>query len=169
METISIWSQILGQNRPQQLKIFLKPKEIITRTTKMGKQNPSFYFEILYKKGKENQVVDSLSRKEEGDVTLCSISIVIPEWISDVQAKYVKNLEIKKIIKEVNNNVASCSKFTWENDILWYKGRIYLPNTSKFKIQILRENHDSPSAGHVGFFKTYYNISTILLLERNEG
>jgi hypothetical protein len=70
----------------------------------------------------------------------------------------VKNPEIKKIIKEVNNNVASCSKFTWENDILWYKGRIYLPNTSKFKIQILKENHDSPFVGHVGFFKTYYNI-----------
>jgi hypothetical protein len=99
-----------------------------------------------------------LSRKEEGDVTTCSISIVTPEWIYDVQDKYVKNPDIKKIIEEINNNVASHSKFTRENGVLWYKGRIYSPNTSKFQIQILKENHDSLSTIHAGFFKTYYNI-----------
>jgi hypothetical protein len=65
----------------------------------------------------------------------------------------VKNLEIKKIIKEVNNNVASHSNFAWGNDILWYMRRIYLPNTFKFKMQILRENRDSPFVGHVGIIK----------------
>jgi len=70
----------------------------------------------------------------------------------------MKNPKIGKIIEEVNNNVASCSKFTWENDILSYKGRIQFPNTSKSKIQILIENHDSLFVGHVGFLKTYYNI-----------
>jgi len=84
--------------------------------------------------------------------------IVIPEWIFDVQVEYVKNLETKNIIEEGNNNMNSCSKFTWENDILWYKGRLYFPNTSRSKTKILKENHDSLSASHVGFFKTYYNI-----------
>jgi hypothetical protein len=67
-------------------------------------------------------------------------------------------VEIRKLIEEVESNNGTRPNFTWENDILWYKGRIYLPNSSKFKFQILKENHDSPSTGHVGFFKTYYNI-----------
>ena len=41
--------------------------------------------------------------------------------------------------------------------ILWYKQRIYLPSSSKLKTQVLKENHDSPTTGHVGFFKTYHN------------
>jgi hypothetical protein len=32
-----------------------------------------------------------------------------------------------------------------------------LNNDSKFKIKVLQEAHDYPAAGHVGFFKTYYN------------
>jgi hypothetical protein len=35
----------------------------------------------------------------------------------------------------------------------------------KFKLQVLKENHDSPTVGHVGFFKTYYNILLVFLLE----
>jgi hypothetical protein len=58
----------------------------------------------------------------------------------------------------VERNPTTNPKFTWENDILWYKQRIFLPNSSKFKLQVLKENHDSPTTGHVGFFKTYYNI-----------
>ena len=60
-----------------------------------------FYFKILYKKGKENLVVDSLSRKDEGNATLCSILVVILEGIKDVQAEYVKSPEIRTLIEEV--------------------------------------------------------------------
>jgi len=35
---------------------------------------------------------------------------------------------------------------------------IFFPSSSKFKLQVLKENDDSLSAGHVGFFKSYYNI-----------
>ena len=34
---------------------------------------------------------------------------------------------------------------------------IYLSPTSRFKTKVFIESHDSPAAGHVGFFKTYYN------------
>jgi len=117
-----------------------------------------FDFDIVYKIGRENLVADKLSRKLDSDATLCAISIVIPEWISEVQIEYVKNLEIRKLIEEVESNPTTNPKFTWENDILWYKQRIFLPNSSKFKIQVLKENHVSLIVGHVGFFKTYYNI-----------
>ena len=36
-------------------------------------------------------------------------------------------------------------------------GRIYLKSNSKFKDKVMKESHDSPSAGHMGLFKSYYS------------
>ena len=79
--------------------------------------------------------------------------MVVPEWLNEIRSEYAKDPEITAIINNLPNN----SKFEWKNDILWYKGRIYLNENSKFKFKILKESHDSLLAGHVGFFKTYYN------------
>jgi hypothetical protein len=140
------------------LKYFLTQKNLSSEQQKWVRKIQVFDFDILYKKGKENLVVDGLSRKLDNDATLCAISIIILEWISEVQTEYIKNPEMRRLIEEVERNPTANPKFTWENDILWYKQQIFFPNSSKFKLQVLKENHDSPSAGHVGFFKTYYNI-----------
>lgn len=107
---------------------------------------------ILHKRGKYNVVADPMSKKDEESILL-AVSVVIPEWLNEIQSEYVKDPEITVII----NNIPDNSKFEWKNDILWYKGRIYLNSSSKFKSKILKESHDSLSAGDVGFFKTYYN------------
>jgi hypothetical protein len=40
-------------------------------------------FEIMYKKGKQNMVVDALSRKDEDvEALLCALSIIRPNWIT---------------------------------------------------------------------------------------
>ena len=115
------------------------------------------YFNIVYKKGKENLDIDGLSRKHDSDTSLCIISIIIPQGILGVQTEYVKNQNTRKMIEEVHRNKEANSKYSWGKDIIWYKQRIYLPSWSKFKTQVLKENHDSPTVGHVGFFKTYHN------------
>ena len=108
--------------------------------------------EIIHKKGKENVVADALSRKDE-DITSYSISVTILEWLNEIQTEYAKDPETRTII----NNSNCDPKFEWKNDILWYKGRIYLNSNSKFKVKAIKESHDSPAVGHVGFFKSYYN------------
>ena len=108
--------------------------------------------EILHKKGKDNVVADALSRKDE-ETTLLAVSIVVPEWLNEIRSEYAKDPDMLAII----NNLPGNSKFEWKNDILWYKGRIYLNSKSKFRSKILKESHDSMSSGHVGYFKTYYN------------
>ena len=108
--------------------------------------------DILHMKGKDNVVANALSRKDE-ESSLLAILIVVPEWLNKVWNEYAKDPETCAII----NYPAQNSKFKWKNDILWYKGRIYISPNSKFKSKVLKESHDSLSTGHVGFFKTYYN------------
>ena len=111
-----------------------------------------FDMDRLHKKGNDNIVVDALSRKDE-EPSLLAVSVVVPEWFNEIQSEYAKDSETGDIINKLPQN----SKFEWKNDILWYKGRIYLNSNSKFKDKTLKESHDSLSAENVGFFKTYYN------------
>jgi uracil DNA glycosylase len=41
------------------------------------------------------------------------------------------------------------------DDVIFYKDRVYLVPDSGPKKKILAAVHDSPLAGHQGFFKTY--------------
>jgi hypothetical protein len=79
--------------------------------------------------------------------------VVIPDWLDEIRVEYAKDPESNSIINNLDQN----PKFEWKNGILWYKNRIYLIPSSKFNMKVLRESHNSPTSGHVGFFKTYYN------------
>jgi hypothetical protein len=41
------------------------------------------------------------------------------------------------------------------DDVIFYKDRIYLVPESTLNRKILKVCHDSPTAGHQGYFKTY--------------
>ena len=93
--------------------------------------------EILHKRGKDNLVVDALSRKDE--VQTYAISIVIPEWLDEIRREYAKDPNTCALIEDPNRG----SKFEWRNDILWYKRRIYLNPTSRFVLGVvlMQEGH----------------------------
>jgi hypothetical protein len=123
-----------------------------TEQQKWMEKLSTFDMEIIHKKGKDNVVVDALSRKDE-EVRAYATTIVIPDWLDEIRVEYAKDPESNSIINNLDQN----PKFEWKNDILWYKDRIYLIPSSKFKMKVLKESHSSPATGHVGFFKTYYN------------
>jgi hypothetical protein len=41
-------------------------------------------YDIIYKKGKENVVVDALSRKYEDEGSLFFLSFIVPDWLQVV-------------------------------------------------------------------------------------
>ena len=63
-----------------------------------------YEYDITYKKGKENLVVNALSRTFDDHISLSSISMHIPNWLQSVQQGYVNDSSLYEIIKWLSNN-----------------------------------------------------------------
>ncbi|KAF8748732.1 hypothetical protein RHS01_10578 [Rhizoctonia solani] len=49
--------------------------------------------------------------------------------------------------------------YDWEEDLLWYQGKLVIPDNESLKERLLREFHDSPLAGHPGQQRTLELLS----------
>ena len=142
--------KILIRTYHNSLQYLFQQQALSTEQQKWIGKIATFDMEILHKRGKDNVVVDALSRKDE-EIKAYAISMVVPDLLDEIQGEYAKDPDTCALINDHNQG----SKFEWRNDILWYKGRIYLSPTSRFETKVLKESHDFPTSGHVGFFKTY--------------
>ena len=50
-------------------------------------------------------------------------------------------------------------KYSWEEDLLWYEGRIIIPEDKGIRLKLLELHHDSPIAGHQGQARTLELLS----------
>jgi hypothetical protein len=89
-----------------------------------------------------------------GDLQLMPMSEISVEWKSHLLVEYSKN----KFACELMDGQIQDDRFRILDDLIYYKGRIYVVPESKFKEKVLRAFHDSPLAGHQGFLKTYRQI-----------
>ena len=125
------WQYLLGRKfliwtDHNSLQHLLQEKALTAKQQKWIEKISTFDMEILHKKGKDNVVADALSRKDE-EVQVYVVSMVIPEFLDEIWTEYAKNAKVCSII----NNINQYPKFEWKNDLLWYKGRIYLSANSK--------------------------------------
>ena len=78
------------------------------------------------------------------------------------------DLFAQEVLDHIDPNRASCSKaqhphvdynpFTWQNDLLFYKGLLYVPDRSSH-LKVLRHFHETYLAGHFGIQKTIELVS----------
>ena len=111
--------------------------------------------QITYKKGKDNLVADALSRTFDDHASLSGISMPIPNQLQSVQQGYVNDSSLFEIIQPLASNPSMVLHFSWDGSSLRYKGRLVLPQSTDIKHAVFYELHDSPSAGHSRFMKTY--------------
>ena len=55
------------------------------------------------------------------------------------------------LIQRLQQDSSASDTFTWKNDLLWYKYRLYLCKDSQLKQKVLLEFHTSPVGGHSRF------------------
>ncbi|QRW27779.1 Retrotransposable element Tf2 protein [Rhizoctonia solani] len=140
-----------------------------------------FNFEIHYRPGKQSGKPDALSRRSDYIDMPPEPEVMLPaevfantseeelEIVTEVRAKLREDPSLEPIIQflteDADNAPPSIRKayrdYDWEEDLLWYRGKLVVPDSEALKERLLREFHDSPLAGHPG------QQRTLELLSRN--
>lgn len=117
-------------------------------------------YTIQHKKGKENAVADALSRivNEEG-ITL-AITAPIPIWVQEIVESYKRDPHCKKMMGELalHQNTQGDYSYGNGNELLRYKGKLYIGKTSPVRKRILDQMHNSALGGHSGIQNTYRRV-----------
>jgi hypothetical protein len=129
------------------LKYFLDQKDLNERQQKWVSKIQDYDFDIEFVKGKNNVVVDALSRRP----SVYAMTDISVDWKAHLLVEYSKN----RFACELMDGKVQDDNFRIMDDIIYYKGRIFLVPESEFKRRVLQACHDSPLAGHQGFVKTY--------------
>ena len=113
-------------------------------------------FEIQHIKGKENKVVDALSRNAKLNFTTA-----ISTYNSDLNEQLTEGIKLDEIYQKLQATTKEepteslIKGYSLNKDgFLLFKDRRYVPNVSKVKLLILHEVHKTPYSGHPGYQKT---------------
>jgi hypothetical protein len=116
------------------LKYFLEQRLSSEEQQKWVTKILGYDFEIIYKKGKQNVVADALSRKDEDvEAFLYAILIIQPDWIIEERDEWKNDKKVWTLIQRLQQDSDASYTFTWKNDSLWYKDRLYLCKNSQLK------------------------------------
>ncbi|QRW26408.1 Retrotransposable element Tf2 protein [Rhizoctonia solani] len=136
----------------------------------------NFNFEIHYCPGKQSGKPDALSRRLDYTDTPQEPEVMLPpEFFANtgtLEEELVITEEICTLIEEdpllepiicfltgdADNAPLLIRKayrdHNWEEDLLWYQGKLVVPDIETLKEHFLKEFHDSPLAGHPGQQRT---------------
>jgi hypothetical protein len=76
--------------------------------------------------------------------------------LQDIQKGQVEDEKTQEIKRNIENEKSSV--FLKDDGVLWYKGRICVPNVKELKDKILREAHESAYSIHLGGNKIYDDL-----------
>jgi hypothetical protein len=89
-----------------------------------------FDYSITYKKGKENKVVDALSKK---DTQLLAISSATPAWVVEIQASYNDDKHCTDLTQQLLIDAHAVPNYSVHSGILRYKGKICIGDSAELK------------------------------------
>jgi hypothetical protein len=99
-------------------QVFPGTTSFIPSTKKWVTKLFGYDYEIIYKKGKENVVVDAISRKYEEDGSLFSFSFIVPEWIQGVHQEWLQNPKISILLQQLQHNFSVSLGYSFHNEEL---------------------------------------------------
>ena len=113
-------------------------------------------FEIQHIKGKENKVVDALSRNAKLNfiAAINSYKIDLEEQLEYGIGQDENYRKLQAKVRENLIEILSTRYSLNEKGLLLYKDRLYIPNVPKIKLLILNEVHKNSYAGHLCYQKT---------------
>ncbi|GFW56808.1 hypothetical protein TNCV_160381 [Trichonephila clavipes] len=119
-------------------------------------------FDVKYKTGKTHSDADALSRNPVEEETETSDKFLAVTTSMNLAMEQKKDQDLAKL--KLLSNSSKNEEFRFIDGILCRKnfdpdGKLWLPVIPKhLRADILRHFHDAPTAGHLGFAKTYDRI-----------
>lgn len=139
------------------LKNLMEQTEVFPRYQLWVTKHLGYDFDIKYKSGKYNKVVDALSRKGPvAKLTHISMRAIID--VETIQREVDEDESLQKIIEELKEDPLQHPKYTIEHGKLLYKGRLVISSSSNLINNILHTYHDSVMGGHFRFIRTYKRL-----------
>jgi Integrase zinc binding domain len=119
-----------------------------------------FGIEIKYQVGKKNIVVNALSRRVDHQIKMIEEEMTA-EWLVGWVEAYRKDDDFSTIWKrkdprqytKAEHVKKHFSEYKWKRRLLWKEGRICVSRSKRS--EVLREGHDTATAGHPGRRKMY--------------
>ena len=118
-----------------------------------------FDMKIEYMKGRDNVVADAFSRRADHKPTVPTTpptlnnmsTLLVPGPQLHLSTSYPSDPACVSIL----HHPTASPNFSVRQGLIYYKhSRLYVPNDSTLKMQVLRECHDTPTSGHLGVAKT---------------
>jgi hypothetical protein len=119
LHVIELWrSYLLGQRFQikidhQSLKYFLEQCISSQEQQKWVTKLFGYDYEIIYKKGKDNVVVDALSWKYEDEGSLFSLSFIVLDWLQDVRQEWIQDPKSSHLIQQLQNKALAPLGYSW--------------------------------------------------------
>ncbi|GAA0139024.1 hypothetical protein LIER_00655 [Lithospermum erythrorhizon] len=145
----------------QSLKHLLEQKVTTNLQQKAVSKLLGLDYCIQYKQGKENLVVDALSRRGHENAQVFIISTVQPVWMQEIQGTYLANRTIQHILAGIIIKPQDYPHYEYKEGLLRYNGRIVVGDDDIMKHKIMAAMHDSAIGGHSGIRITYHNIKAL--------
>jgi hypothetical protein len=164
LHVMDLWHPcLLGQHFQikidhQSLKYFLEQRISSLDQQKWVTKLFGYNYEIIYKKGKGNVVVDALSKKYEEDRSLFSLSFIVTDWLQEIFQEWLQDPKPSRLIQTLHQDPQASPGYSWHQHELRCKVCMYLSKQSNLKSIVLSKFHASPIVGHFGFTKTYERV-----------
>src|SRR5277367_1375022 len=162
-QVFEIWTDHLN------LSYFRHPQKLNRRQARWTTELQEYNFTLIHKPGKTNIKADLLSRRtdfERGENDNENVVLLKPEWFLCSQefifeasdSTFIQRIRGKKDKVDFVVRKAILKKdpeyIQHEDGTITMKNRVYVPKDAKLREDIIREHHDSCSAGHPGRYKT---------------
>ena len=134
---------------------YFKQDDLNSRQARWNAFLSEFYIDMQHVKGKENIVVDALSRKLHGVYELYYNKVEC-RFLEKIKEKADKDPEYKFMWqqeKEFNDQGKSVHYEINKDGLLIFKKKILIPNRMELKALILHEYHRSNYSRHPGYQK----------------
>jgi hypothetical protein len=167
------------------LEYFSEKRSLSPRQIRYAERLSRFNVVLVYRPGVQNGAADALSRMhtpgEEEDTSSTIHDALLPKPISAsplllaavsqqstyeapstlerIKSSYKSDPATATLLEDMMQDSDSWDDYILEDGLLYFQGRITVPDDINIKREILSACHDGITAGHFGIFKTHELVS----------